>query len=52
MLNLENGAVQRVVLGAIDLARGDMEVAIANIATWYDSAMDRVSRRYKRATHR
>ena len=52
VLNLENGAVQRVVLGAIDLARGDMELAIANIAAWYDSAMDRVSGAYKRATQK
>ena len=52
VLNLENGSVQRVVLGAIDLARGDMELAIANIAAWYDSAMDRVSGAYKRATQK
>ena len=52
VLNLENGPVQRVVLGAIDLAKGDMELAIANIAAWYDSAMDRVSGAYKRATQK
>jgi hypothetical protein len=52
VLNLENGPVQRVVLGAIDLAHGDMELAIANIAAWYDSAMDRVSGAYKRATQK
>lgn len=52
VLNLENGPVQRVVIGAIDLAHGDMELAIANIAAWYDSAMDRVSGAYKRATQK
>src|SRR4029079_386196 len=52
VLNLENGAVQRVLLGAIDTAQGDMERAIANIAAWYDSAMDRVSGAYKRATQK
>jgi hypothetical protein len=52
VLNLENGPVQRVVLGAIDLAHGDMEQAVANIAAWYDSAMDRVSGAYKRATQK
>ena len=52
VLNLENGAVQRVLLGAIDTAQGDMELAIANVAAWYDSAMDRVSGAYKRATQK
>ena len=52
VLNLENGAVQRVLLGAIDTAQGDMEQAIANIAAWYDSSMDRVSGAYKRATQK
>ena len=50
--NLENGAVQRVVLGAIDTAQGDMEQAIASLAAWYDSAMDRVSGAYKRASQK
>lgn len=52
VLNLENGAVQRVVLGAIDAAHGDVERAVANLAVWYDSAMDRVSGAYKRATQK
>ena len=52
VLNIENGAVQRVLLGAIDTAHGDMERAIANISAWYDSAMDRVSGAYKRATQK
>jgi hypothetical protein len=52
VLNVENGAVQRVLLGAIDTAQGDLERAVANIAVWYDSAMDRVSGAYKRATQK
>ena len=52
VVNLENGAVQRVVLGAIDTAHGDMEQAIASLVAWYDSAMDRVSGAYKRATQK
>ena len=52
VLNIENGAVQRVLLGAIDTAHGDMERAIDNISAWYDSAMDRVSGAYKRATQK
>ncbi|MFL5618778.1 MAG: hypothetical protein ACJ79A_10345 [Gemmatimonadaceae bacterium] len=52
VLNLENGAVQRVMLGAIDTAQGDLELAIANLGAWYDSAMDRVSGAYKRATQK
>ena len=52
VLNIENGAVQRVLIGAIDTAHGDLEEAIANISSWYDSAMDRVSGAYKRATQK
>jgi hypothetical protein len=52
VFNLENGPVQRVVLGAIDTAHGDMEQAIASLVAWYDSAMDRVSGAYKRATQK
>ena len=52
VLNIENGPVQRVLLGAIDTAHGDLERAVANIAAWYDSAMDRVSGAYKRATQK
>jgi hypothetical protein len=52
VLNIENGPVQRVLLGAIDTAQGDLERAIANVSAWYDSAMDRVSGAYKRATQK
>ncbi|HKH90434.1 MAG TPA: hypothetical protein VKA54_01460 [Gemmatimonadaceae bacterium] len=52
VLNIENGAVQRVLLGAIDTAGGSMERAVANVAAWYDSGMDRVSGAYKRATQK
>jgi hypothetical protein len=52
VLNIENGPVQRVLLGAIDTAGGSMERAVANIAAWYDSGMDRVSGGYKRATQK
>lgn len=52
VLNLENAPVQRVLLTAIDTARGDLDKAVANIAAWYDSGMDRVSGAYKRATQK
>jgi hypothetical protein len=50
ILNLHNHAVQRVLLLAIDSARGDLDVAQKNIEEWYESAMDRVSGWYKRST--
>lgn len=50
VVNLENAHVQRVLLTAIDTARGDLDRAVANLAAWYDSGMDRVSGAYKRAT--
>lgn len=49
--NLESPAVQRAVLAALDAAEGNLEKTRDNLAAWYDSAMDRVSGRYKRATH-
>ena len=52
LLNLENAPVQRILLTAIDTAQGDMDKAVANIAAWYDSGMDRVSGAYKRATQK
>jgi len=52
VLNIENGAVQRVLLGAIDTAGGSMERAVATVAEWFDSGMDRVSGAYKRATQK
>jgi hypothetical protein len=47
---LNNPAVQRVLLTAIDTAHGDFDRAVKNVETWYDSAMDRVSGWYKRST--
>jgi hypothetical protein len=52
VLNLENAPVQRILLTAIDTAQGDMDKAVANLAAWYDSGMDRVSGAYKRATQK
>jgi hypothetical protein len=48
--NIDNEAVQRALLTAIDAAQGDLSKAQANIEAWYDSAMDRVSGWYKRST--
>src|SRR4051812_9375733 len=50
--NLENGPVQRMLLTAIDTSQNDLDRTVANIAAWYDSAMDRVSGAYKRATQK
>lgn len=47
---LNNAPVQRAVLTALDTANGDLEKARKNLENWYDSAMDRVSGRYKRST--
>lgn len=47
---LQNEAVQRVLLMAIDAARGDLQKVQGIIETWYDSTMDRVSGWYKRTT--
>ena len=48
--NISNPSVQRVLLSAIDSAQGDIDKAQKAIEDWYDSAMDRVSGGYKRAT--
>ena len=48
--NLKNQALQRVLLSAIDAAQGDINQAEANIESWYNSGMDRVSGWYKRST--
>jgi hypothetical protein len=50
VLNLNNAAVQRVLLMAVDSARGDLDLAQKNLEDWYESAMDRVSGWYKRST--
>lgn len=52
LINLENAPVQRILLTAIDTAKGDLDKAVANVGAWYDSGMDRVSGAYKRATQK
>jgi hypothetical protein len=47
---IDNRPVERAVLAALDTANGDLEKAKKNLEHWYDSAMDRVSGRYKRST--
>jgi len=49
---LQNDRVERVLLNAIDLAEGDINQAVANLAAWFDSGMDRVSGWYKRLSSR
>jgi hypothetical protein len=49
--NIGNAHVRRALLSAIDSAQGNLDRAQANLEAWYDSAMDRVSGWYKRATH-
>lgn len=51
VLNIENMPVQRVLLTAIDSAQGDLNKVQATLEAWYNSAMDRVSGRYKRSTN-
>jgi hypothetical protein len=48
--NIGSDPVQRVLLTAIDAARGNLDAARDNIANWFDSSMDRVSGWYKRST--
>jgi len=50
ILNLKNQAVQRVLLMALDSAKGDLDRTQLNIEEWYNSSMDRVSGWYKRST--
>lgn len=50
VLLLQNEAVQRVLLTAIDSAQGDLERAVASLEAWYDSGMERVAGWYKRST--
>jgi len=45
-----NPHVQRALLNAVDMAQGDLNQAQANIETWFNSSMDRVSGWYKRST--
>jgi hypothetical protein len=48
--SIENPAVQRALLIALDGAAGDLSRAQTNLEAWYNSAMDRISGRYKRST--
>jgi hypothetical protein len=47
---IQNPAVQRALLVAIDASRNDLDRLRENIEAWYDSTMDRVSGWYKRST--
>jgi hypothetical protein len=49
--HIPNAHVRRALLSAVDSAQGNLDRAQANLEAWYDSAMDRVSGWYKRATH-
>jgi len=42
--------VRRVLLHALDTARGDLEQAKKNLEDWFNDSMDRVSGWYKRST--
>ncbi len=47
---LPNATLQRVLSMAVNTAGNDLEKTIRNVEAWYDSAMDRVSGMYKRAS--
>jgi hypothetical protein len=47
---IDNDAVQRVLLSAIDSAQGDINKVQRNLEDWFNSSMDRVSGWYKRST--
>ena len=47
---LHNEQVRRAVLSAIDYADGNIDKVKANIETWFNGTMDRVSGWYKRRT--
>jgi hypothetical protein len=47
---IENTAVQRAVLCAVDTAAGDLCKAQAQVEAWFNSSMDRVSGWYRRRT--
>lgn len=50
LAKIDNPPVQRALVAAMDSASGDLDRARANIESWYDSTMDRVSGWYKRST--
>ncbi|MGI4873126.1 MAG: hypothetical protein ACRYFX_18355 [Janthinobacterium lividum] len=45
--NLQNPAVQRVVLTALDSAQGDLNKVQSYLQDWYNSSMDQISGWYK-----
>lgn len=45
---LQNKELRRALLPLVDQAAGDIDKARANIESWYDQAMDRLSGMYKR----
>ncbi len=47
---IENPAVQRTLLIALDHADGDLQQLQINLEAWYNGAMDRVSGWYKRSS--
>ena len=47
---LPSSRVQRALITAIDDARGDFDRVRANVESWFDASMDRVSGWYKRRT--
>lgn len=47
---IQNPAVQRVLLTALDTAQGDLAKIQASLEEWYNSNMERVSGWYKRST--
>jgi hypothetical protein len=48
--SLMSESVRRVVLYALDTARGDLEQVKKNLEDWFNDSMDRVSGWYKRST--
>lgn len=47
---LPNATLQRVVSMAVNTAGDDLEKTVRHVEAWYDSAMDRISGMYKRAS--
>jgi hypothetical protein len=50
VLHIGSPGVRRVLLTALDTARGDLDLARKNLEDWFNSSMDRVSGWYKRST--
>jgi hypothetical protein len=48
--HMANPCVRDALTVAIDTAGNDFAVAVRNVEAWYDSVMDRVSGKYKRAS--